>query len=381
MRPASKRFRSRRSAKRAAQHQFCPGSRVRQPLRFPAASRQVRGGECSVSPHDIVGIWIGTNDILAAALPTTPSIFQPIGSRPDVATFTNNVISNVRSGIDGLVASGVRNIILATPYDLSVSAIFRSIRQRWYHNTRVCESVFRQPAQSARNTLYTGVNTYFFDTLTLMDRVQANPAAYGFIHATSLDNCSSSAACNTGPACRAEYLRVQRHDPYHHCLRRADVRYIRNIINARTLCLRRATSHRGPVSLFEFADRCLDAQRRTAANPSTRSDYRSLQGAARSSGAPEDKFSVFVDGFAAVRRWASRRSISEFEKARPAPCGDVARRRQSVPSIDDVAVFWTSARRRQWWYDRVVEHVGILHAAGPVLQAAELEQLSSESRG
>ena len=255
-------------------------------------------GNVTINQRDIVGLWIGTNDILAAALPTTPTILQPIGSRPDVATLANNVIGNVRSGIDGLVASGFRNIILVSPYDLSQPGTYAGFGSD-NATTRAFGHQYSIAVRDRLATLYTpGVNTYFLDTLTLLNRVQANPAAYGFVHVAALDNCLNPPRCYSAPAA------VQNTYVFNDTIHTTTAfdalmsKYISNIINAREALSAPGDIAQGTGIAFSNAliDR-LDAQRRAAASNAFDAQAAYMPGKAKvpTPVALDDKFSVFVE--------------------------------------------------------------------------------------
>jgi outer membrane lipase/esterase len=147
-----------------------------------------------IRPDDIAGIWIGTNDIWPSsysatdqAPPIVGAFDNPLGPQPSVAALTSYVISNLRTGIDQLKADGFHNIVLLSPYDIGQSAI---------EPNAAAAALATQYSISIRNAeshLYTpGVNTYFVDVLSLLQQVQANPAIYGFLHTTAVDNCQAN---------------------------------------------------------------------------------------------------------------------------------------------------------------------------------------------
>lgn len=88
-------------------------------------------------------------------------------------------------------ADGFHNIVLLSPYDIGQSAI---------EPNAAAAALATQYSISIRNAeshLYTpGVNTYFVDVLSLLQRVQAHPAAYGFLHINAVDNCQAN-NCNS----------------------------------------------------------------------------------------------------------------------------------------------------------------------------------------
>lgn len=187
----------------------------------------------SITSRDIAGIWIGTNDIWTSAETPTAVVNQPIGSRPAVATLTNYVIGNVRTGVNALVNQGFRSIVLVSPYDLGVSDVY-SLYGTGDATTKALATQYSVAYRDALARLYTpGVNTYFFDTLTLMNRVQANPGLYGFDFATAQQSCLATAGCPT--ASRAVQNRFVFTDQIHTTsgFDQLLANYIANIINAR----------------------------------------------------------------------------------------------------------------------------------------------------
>jgi phospholipase/lecithinase/hemolysin len=148
------------------------------------------GGEgITVNLNDIAAIWIGTNDILISAQPagTSPGASLPLGVQPSVSALANYVAGNVRKGIQTLVNDGFRNIILVSPFDVGQANVEPDAASR---------ALATQYSIAVRDQLAglttPGVNTYFFDTLSLLQRVQANPAAFGFAHTTGHDSCQRS---------------------------------------------------------------------------------------------------------------------------------------------------------------------------------------------
>ncbi|MFJ7441643.1 autotransporter domain-containing protein [Methylorubrum thiocyanatum] len=155
----------------------------------------------TVSSRDIAGIWTGTNDIWPATYPAggNPfaaagiSVLQSVGGQPSAQTVANYISGNVRAGIDGLVARGIRNIVLVTPYDMSQSTF----------SNPAALPLAQQYSMAVRDqlaTLYTpGVNTYFVDNLRLLQQIQANPERYGFISTTAARSCTSTSGCSSAP--------------------------------------------------------------------------------------------------------------------------------------------------------------------------------------
>jgi outer membrane lipase/esterase len=167
---------------------------------LPQVSRFGAGG-VTVGATDIAGIWIGTNDIWPssyAATDTFPgnaatAINKPLGTQPSVAALTSYVTGNIQSGINQLKADGFRNVVLLSPYDLGQSAIEPNAA------AAALATQYSNALVAAESQLYTpGVNTYFVDVESLLQQVQADPSAYGFLHTTAVDSCSAS-NCTSQP--------------------------------------------------------------------------------------------------------------------------------------------------------------------------------------
>lgn len=78
-------------------------------------------------------------------------------------------------------------------YDLGETTTFRNAADA------ALASHYATTVRDALRTFYTpGVNTCFVDVLDLLQDVQANPGAYGFLHATSADSCAAS-SCTSQP--------------------------------------------------------------------------------------------------------------------------------------------------------------------------------------
>ena len=257
-----------------------------------------------VRSNDIAGIWIGTNDIWPSSFPNPapylvqgyePSALAPLGAQPSVGALSSYITGNVRTGIGQLVAAGFRNIVLISPYDLSLSTATSGSNL----------SLSSQYSIAVRNQLaglYTpGVNTYFLDTLTLMNRVQADPSSYGFTHFLSADSCSASPVCAAGP------LSLQKSYVFNDSIHVTSAfdglmaRYIANVINAREAFSAPGDISQGAGLAFSnsLIDR-LDAQRRTETNPfNAQASYLPTKARPANIGAPTDNFSVFLEGVGA----------------------------------------------------------------------------------
>lgn len=161
-----------------------------------------------VGSDDIAGIWIGTNDIWPSSYAATdqpPAVVgpfnKPLGTQPSVEDLTNYFTTNLRAGINHLVADGIRNIVLLSPYDVGQSAVELNATDA---DLATRYSIAFRDAESK---LYTpGVKTYFVDVLSLLRQVQANPGAYGFTHITSADNCQANGCDSMSLAQQNTYI-------------------------------------------------------------------------------------------------------------------------------------------------------------------------------
>lgn len=142
----------------------------------------------AVTARDVAGVWIGTNDIWSSTFSagSLPGWAQaPLGARPGVTALTDHVVGNVRAGIQGLVDEGFRNIVLISPYDLAQSTVIDPAAR----DLATSYSLAIRDAYAGLKT--SGVNTYVLDTVDLLQRVQANPGAYGFDRVTGAESCQS----------------------------------------------------------------------------------------------------------------------------------------------------------------------------------------------
>ncbi len=164
---------------------------------LPQVSRFIAQGT-TVKPNDIAGIWIGTNDIWPSSYAAADTfaggaINRPLGVQPSVSALTSYITGNIQSGINQLVADGFRNVVLLSPYDMGQSAIEPNAA------AAALATQYSNALVAAESQLYTpGVNTYFVNVESLLQQVQANPGAYGFLHTTAVDSCAAS-NCTSQP--------------------------------------------------------------------------------------------------------------------------------------------------------------------------------------
>ncbi|WP_137818348.1 autotransporter domain-containing protein [Pseudomonas sp. 2FG] len=214
----------------------------------------------TLNSNDLVGLWIGTNDIwpsayLPAAIPALNIAAPPIGYQPPADALTNYITGNVRTSIETLRNMGMRNFVLLAPYDLSKSNMGQMLGAD--AAAMSLASSYSIALRDAYADIYTpGVNTYFFDTLTLLDRIQANPARYGFTHWLSSDSICGGVgiACDGAGLSRSRQEQYLFADSIHltNSFHTIVARYVANIINARSILP--ATADIGQSSSKYFAD-------------------------------------------------------------------------------------------------------------------------------
>jgi phospholipase/lecithinase/hemolysin len=156
------------------------------PTGFPAQVSRLGAEGVALGSLDIAAIWTGTNDIIRDALPAAyvGALAEPLGVQPSASVEANYVVGNIRSGIQSLVSEGIHQIILLSPFDVG---------QANKEPDAASAALATQYSLAVRDGLagltVPGATIYFFDTLGLLQRVQANPAAFGFAHTTGLDSC------------------------------------------------------------------------------------------------------------------------------------------------------------------------------------------------
>ena len=173
---------------------------------LPQVSRFTAAG-VTVQANDFAGIWIGTNDIWPSSYSTADEALSPagpfvrppgLGPQPSVSTLTNYIMSNITTGVDQLKADGIENVVLLSPYDLGQSGVEPPDPASQALATAYSNAL----TEAESNLVIPGVNIYFVDVESLLQKVQADPAAYGFLHDSPADSCSAN-------NCTADSLAVQ----------------------------------------------------------------------------------------------------------------------------------------------------------------------------
>ncbi|MCP4596913.1 autotransporter domain-containing protein [Neptuniibacter sp.] len=131
-----------------------------------------------LSADDVVGIWIGTNDTHPAAA---------AGVDPEITAA--NVINNISSGLDSIQAMGGRNVVLISLFDMAeIDAAGPEINYPDYDNN-IATKTSQLINQGLTELNLDGVNIHYLDLFTLVQRVQADPAAYGYISGVATNAC------------------------------------------------------------------------------------------------------------------------------------------------------------------------------------------------
>jgi outer membrane lipase/esterase len=166
---------------------------------LPQVGRFTASG-AAVNANTFAGIWVGTNDIWPSAYnastPNTGNLPGNLGPQPSVSALTNYIMGNITAGINQLKGAGISNVVLLSPYDLAQSALVPNDPIAMALATQYSDALTLAESQLR----ISGVNIYFVDVEQLLRDAQADPSAYGFLHTTSIDSCSASAAdCAANP--------------------------------------------------------------------------------------------------------------------------------------------------------------------------------------
>lgn len=176
-------------------------------------SSDVVSGKKSLSKNDLIGIWIGTNDIFDDA------------SLAALDTYVNNIETGIRT----LQALGAHNFVLIGSDDVSLLTDPSLAADPALEALSISAKTFNQQLLALN---ISNVNIYYFDVLNLLKNTVSDPAKYGFTHITSLDNCEANQCDTLSLAQQNTYLMK---DSIHYTDRfeRLIASYIANIINAR----------------------------------------------------------------------------------------------------------------------------------------------------
>jgi len=138
---------------------------------------QFEGTNITLTEDDVVGIWIGHNDI------------HPVAAvSGDADATAQDVISNTIAGIDRLIARGAKRIVLLNVYDIGIfdAGLFYNYPN---FNRADATSMAVQINAGLDQIERDGIIIHQLDTFELLRRVQADPAAYGFTIADAANHC------------------------------------------------------------------------------------------------------------------------------------------------------------------------------------------------
>jgi outer membrane lipase/esterase len=148
-----------------------------------------RGGR--FGPRDLVTLWIGYNDI--TAIPAAAS--AAARSAGITAILNNNVTALIR-----LAGLGAREFLVFNQQSFRTS------------NQDLAASFNAQFPSSLQQFSDRGINVHYFDVDTLLNRLRANPTAFGYVPQAATGNCSADPACAfvgyLNPAVENQYISV-----------------------------------------------------------------------------------------------------------------------------------------------------------------------------
>lgn len=162
-------------------------------LGLPGLETQVTNflNNSAVTPEDddVAGIWIGTNDIWAHAIPdgrapwNRSPLQQPLGPQPATADLASWTAGNVENAIMRLVDAGVKTFMVLTPFDI---AEYREIPNEY---DALLTEYSLAVGEAIKNLTVEGATTHFLDVFDLLEEVQDDPAAFGYEYTSADNNC------------------------------------------------------------------------------------------------------------------------------------------------------------------------------------------------
>jgi phospholipase/lecithinase/hemolysin len=184
------------------------------PIDLTGAAGQVsqfEGTHATADPHALYTIWIGSNDLFAAAKSNAPpsQIAMDIGA----------AVANVDAAIGALAAEGAKNFLVLTVPDLGktpdaiaggpTAEAGASALAAAFNATLLNGSGPIPPLSSLGAA--DGLNLHVFDTFSALDTVIADPGAFGFTNVTSpclvgAVNYSGGTPCAPTMAGQNQYL-------------------------------------------------------------------------------------------------------------------------------------------------------------------------------
>jgi outer membrane lipase/esterase len=142
-------------------------------------------------PRDLALLWIGYND----------RTFIPAGTAQARAAGVSSILANNMTALNRLVGLGARQLLV---FD----------QQTFRGNNQDLAASFNAelPGMLAQLSA-SGINVHYFDVDSLLNRLRANPTAFGYIAAAATGNCSADPACApigylNGGAAENQYISV-----------------------------------------------------------------------------------------------------------------------------------------------------------------------------
>ena len=167
----------------------------------------------TVGPTDIAAIWVGTNDIWAAAFSGSPSPIGPINTAfdtpPSPEALAAYISYTIAEGVADLRDLGFGSVAIVSPYDIGNTAFVVT------EETRPLVSEYSIAVRDMLASLHTpGIDTYFLDMVSLLDTVQEDAEAFGFDFLTGAESCDAGAAAALGGTATCIDLPTAEQDRY-----------------------------------------------------------------------------------------------------------------------------------------------------------------------
>jgi phospholipase/lecithinase/hemolysin/uncharacterized protein YhjY with autotransporter beta-barrel domain len=143
-------------------------------------------------PHDLALLWIGYNDL---------SFIPAAASAQAKAAAVSAILANNVTALNRLTSLGARELLVLN------QQTFR------FNNQDLAASFNAQLPGLLAPLAASGINVHYFDVDSLLNRLRANPTAFGYIAAAATGNCSADPACApvgylNGGAAENQYISV-----------------------------------------------------------------------------------------------------------------------------------------------------------------------------
>ena len=143
-------------------------------------------------PRDLALLWIGYNDL---------SQISVAGTAGQRAARVSSILSNNVTALNRLVGLGARELLVFN------QQTFRSNNRDLASSFNAQFPILFEPLSAQ------GINVHYFDVDSLLNRLRANPTAFGYITQAAAGNCSTDPACASigylnGGAAENQYISV-----------------------------------------------------------------------------------------------------------------------------------------------------------------------------